>query len=34
LDKKRLSKVRHVIINGIPVVVDGVIKAPRADWIW
>jgi len=26
--------VRHVIINGIPVVVDGVIKAPRADWIW
>jgi imidazolonepropionase-like amidohydrolase len=34
LDKKRLSKVRHVIINGIPVVIDGVIKAPRPDWIW
>ena len=34
LDKKRLSKVRHVIINGIPVVVDGVIKVPRPDWIW
>ena len=34
LDKKQLSKVHHVIINGIPVVVDGVIKAPRPDWIW
>ena len=34
LDKKRLSKVQHVIINGIPVVADGVIKAPRPDWIW
>ena len=34
LDKKRLSKVRHVIINGIPAVIDGVIKAPRPDWIW
>ncbi len=34
LDKKRLSKVRHVIINGIPVVIDGVIKAPRPDWVW
>jgi cytosine/adenosine deaminase-related metal-dependent hydrolase len=34
LDKNRLSKVRHVLINGIPVVIDGVIKAPRPDWIW
>lgn len=34
LDKNRLSKVRHVIINGIPVVIDGIIKAPRPDWIW
>ena len=34
LDKRRLSKVRHVIINGIPVVIDGVIKAPKPDWIW
>ena len=34
LDKKRLSKVRHVIINGIPVVANGAIKAPRPDWIW
>jgi len=33
LDKERLSKVRYVIINGIPVVVDGVIKAPRSNWI-
>ncbi len=34
LDKKQLSKVNHVIINGIPVVVNGAIKAPRPDWIW
>ena len=34
LDKKQFSKVRHVIINGILAVVDGVIKAPRPDWIW
>ena len=33
LDKKRLSKVKDVIINGILVVRDGV-KAPRPDWIW
>jgi len=34
LDKKQLSKVRHVIINGIPAVIDGVIKAPKPDWVW
>ncbi|MFW5872991.1 MAG: hypothetical protein ACOCVN_03295, partial [bacterium] len=34
LNPNDMSKVEHVLINGIPVVANGQIKAPKANWLW
>jgi len=34
LNPNDISKVEHVLINGIPVVANGQIKAPKANWLW
>lgn len=34
LNSNDLAEVRHVFINGLPVVIDGEIKAPKANWLW
>jgi len=34
LDPDTISKVKHVLIDGIPVVMNGEIKAPKANWLW
>jgi len=34
LNNKQISKVKHVFINGIPVILDGIIKIPKPHWIW
>jgi len=33
LEPDSISKVKHVLINGIPVVMNGKIKAPKANWV-
>ena len=34
LEPDTISKVKHVLIDGIPVVTNGEIKAPKANWLW
>jgi len=34
LEADTISKVQHVLIDGIPVVTNGEIKAPKANWLW
>lgn len=34
LDSKKLSKVNYVLINGVPIVEKGEIKAPKPHWIF
>jgi len=34
LDPGTISKVKHVLIDGVPVVMNGQIKAPSANWVW
>ena len=32
IEKEKISKVNHVLINGIPVVENGKIKFPNPNW--
>jgi dihydroorotase-like cyclic amidohydrolase len=34
LEPDTISKVQHVLIDGIPVVANGEIKASKANWLW
>lgn len=34
LEPNTISKVKHVLIDGIPVVTNGEIKEPKANWLW
>ncbi len=34
LNPNDISDVQHVLIDGIPVVINGEIKAPKASWVW
>lgn len=33
VDKNKLSKVKHVLVNGLPVLMNGEIKFPKPNWI-
>jgi len=34
LNSNNIAEVQHVFINGIPVVINGKIKAPKSNWLW
>ena len=34
LNSNNLAEVQHVFIDGIPVVINGEMKAPKANWLW
>jgi len=34
LNPNKISDVQHVLVDGIPVVLNGQIKVPKANWLW
>ena len=34
LNSNNIAEVQHVFIDGIPVVINGKIKAPKSNWLW